>query len=116
MTMAGDRADVDDRAAALLFEVRQHVFAGQEQAFQIGCDHPVPVAFFKLYRTAETKDPNIVVQDIDVAKGGEGCFDAAGYIGRYTDVRDHHLALCAFGTNDVARFNSGRFVAIHRHH
>ena len=64
---ADDRADVDDRPAALLHHRPRHRAAGVEDRAQIRVDHRAPVVVRHAREQAVARQPRVVDEHVDVA-------------------------------------------------
>ena len=65
---AGDRRDVDDRAAALNHHQRNDVLHGEEHALEIHRHDAVPLLLGQFDHAADLSDADIVVEHVDVAE------------------------------------------------
>ena len=74
--------DVDDLAAALALQDRQHRLRHQEHAFQVGGDDAVPVLFRQPLDGARARTAaGIVDQHVDAAEGPDRALDQRCHLG-----------------------------------
>jgi hypothetical protein len=89
-------AGVHDGAAAPLHHVRQHVFAAEIDAFEIGRYNGVPVRLLEVGEARGPVDAGVVIEDVDLAEMAEHPLDHGVHLVglRHVDLGSEALAAC----------------------
>ena len=105
MGEAGDRGDVDDRAPALRFHVRDRRLHRKEGAGDVARERVVPVLERHLHqRRAGARAADIVVQDVDPPERVDAGRDHGGDFALVGHVRLMRDGGAAFAFDDIAGF------------